>query len=582
MRKLTVADYFIEFLIENGIKDVFGYQGGMIAYIFDSLGKYKDKIKFHHCCNEQGAAIAACAYATATKNFTMCFTTSGPGFTNTITGIANAYYDSIPVIFVSGQVNTKDINHNKNLRQLGFQEMPSTELVKKITKKTYAIDLNTNIKECLDDAVKTVMHNRKGPVYIELPINVCRETVEFDSISRIQTANIEMQENKFEFDFSKLFEDINSSVRPVIIAGAGIKQSNSEDLFKELISVLNVPVVFTMPAIDIIDDANELKISYIGGTGRREGGLILKNADLVLTIGTRLCSKQLGHTLANFAPNAKKVYRVDIDSAEFERKITEKEIDILMNINCFIRSLLDVAKSSKDSVINHTSWISICNEVKSIFKTIDLTYGNKMMEYITELLPNDSNVIFDVGNNLVYGAQSVVIKKGTMIFGSFGLGAMGYSIPASIGAYYGNKKPTYSFSGDGGAQMNIQEINTIAKNKLPVKLFILNNRTLEHIIVFQKNYLDNRIIATNEQNGDYFSCDFYKLAEAYGIRGIKLNDYKEIDNYIKELNDDTPTIFDINFNDTSYLPQVLAGGDFLHTGPKLDEEVVTKVERLFK
>ena len=182
MRKLSVADYFVELLIANGITDVYGYQGGMIAYIFDSLGRYKDKINYHSCGNEQGAAIAACSYAQSSKKFGVAISTSGPGFTNMTTGIANAWFDSIPVIYVSGNVNTKDKKRNNGFRQNGFQEIQAAKMAEPITKKAYEMELGDNFIEKFNDAIKEVMTDRRGPVYIDLPINICREEVECDEI----------------------------------------------------------------------------------------------------------------------------------------------------------------------------------------------------------------------------------------------------------------------------------------------------------------------------------------------------------------------------------------------------------------
>lgn len=185
MRQLSVADYLVEFLFVNGVTDVFGYQGGMIAYIFDSLGKYREQIRYHSCATEQGAALAACGYAQSSGKLGVAISTSGPGFTNLITGIANAWFDSVPVLFVSGNVNTKDKKRNKPFRQLGFQEIQATSVAEMITKKTYEFELDMNYVECLEEIYHTAMTGRKGPVYLDLPINICREQILFDDIQPI-------------------------------------------------------------------------------------------------------------------------------------------------------------------------------------------------------------------------------------------------------------------------------------------------------------------------------------------------------------------------------------------------------------
>ena len=242
MRELSVSDYFIEFLIENKITDVFGYQGGMIAYIFDSIGRYKDRITYHPCGNEQAAAFEACAWSQATGRCGIAISTSGPGFTNLLTGMANAWFDSIPVIFVSGNVNTKDKKRDRPFRQDGFQEIQAVKIAEPIVKKTFELELDMNYASLFDDALRTAISDRKGPVYIDLPINVCRERIVFDSIKPVkETSTTTVSEEQLQF----IINSINKSKRPVIIAGAGIKQNNLKEEFNELISLLDIPVVTT-------------------------------------------------------------------------------------------------------------------------------------------------------------------------------------------------------------------------------------------------------------------------------------------------------------------------------------------------
>ena len=576
MRKLSVADYFVELLIENGIKDVFGYQGGMIAYIFDSLGKYRDKINYYSFGNEQGAAFAACSYAEATKNFAVAISTSGPGFTNMTTGIANAWFDSIPVIYLSGNVNTKDKKRNSGFRQNGFQEIQAIKMAKSITKKTYEIELGDNFISEFDDAIKEVMSDRRGPVYIDLPINICREYVEFDDIKKYE-------KDKYDYiDVNSIIDDLYKSERPVIIAGAGIKQAELKNDFVKLVDNLKVPVVSTLPAVGLLSSDNECRMGYIGGSGRREPGIVLQNADFVLSIGTRLCSKQIGHNMSLFIPKAKKFYRVDIDNTEFERQLRDVECDVNVNLKSFIKS---VNKYLEEKPFNskHKKWLDACIEIKNILKNADITYGNEIVRVVTELLPNNSNILFDVGKNLNYCGQSSIIKDDTDVYMSAGLGSMGYAIPASIGAYIGNKKLTCAFTGDGGAQMNIQELNTIAKNKLPIKIVVFNNKALGNIMMFQEVTFESRYVATSEKENDYFSCDFAKIAEAYGVKGIKLNDINDIIKFKDDLYSDLPVLFEIIYDDCPLLPSIVAGGDYITGGQvKLSVETQSAITNVLK
>lgn len=577
MRKISVADYFVEFIISHNVKHVFGYQGGMIAYIIDSLGKYSDKITYHSCGSEQGAAFAACAYAQSTGNFGVAISTSGPGFTNLLTGIANAYYDSIPVLFISGNVNTKDLKKNLPIRQLGFQETNTIDIVKPLVKKAYQFDLETDYINTLFDAYKTMMNNRKGPVFIDLPINVCRE---FVSINSNQVSNDYKQEKSDAVNslFSELKTNFQVSKKPLIIAGAGIKQSGCVDRFRKILSDFNIPVVTTLPAVDVLPTESELNLGFIGATGNRTAGLILQKSDFVICLGTRLCSKQLGHNLKLFAPNAKKVIRIDIDKNEFIRKVSENEIDFNVSIEDFLNLLEGIKK-----LFSFSDWVEKCSKIKQILSDFDKTLVNDFLEKLTDEFPNNSNLLFDVGKNLTYCCQSSKVKKQTKIYGSFGLGSMGYSLPASIGAYYGNHSPTFCFMGDGGAQMNIQELNTIAKNNLPISIFVFNNHSLGNIRIFQKKFLDSRYVGTMEENNDYFSCNFSKIAEAYGINSFVIDDLSNIEKIRELLNNKKPVLFEINYEDCDLYPDIAAGGNYLNeNNEKIPEGILKQVKNLLE
>ncbi len=576
MREISVADYFVEFLISNGVTDVFGYQGGMIAYIFDSLGKYKDKINYHSCATEQGAALAACSYAQASGKLGVAISTSGPGFTNMVTGIANAWFDSIPVLFVSGNVNTKDKKRAMDLRQLGFQEIQAAAMAKNVTKVSFEAELDTDYIKCFNDLYTVAMSGRKGPVYLDLPINVCRETVTIDKAEPV------VLDAAAAADITAITEALAVCSRPAIIAGAGIAQAGCRDKFRDLINTLGVPVVCTLPAVDVLPTDSKYMMGYIGGTARREAGIALQNADCVISIGTRLCSKQVGHNLSLFAPRAHKFIRIDIDNTELERKLRNDEIQIKEDIRSVLAGLLAHYSNSGNVIGDYKKWSDNCAEMKQLLKDCDMTCGNKLFNEITEVLPENANIILDVGKNMTYGGQSAVIKEDSRMYMSAGLGAMGYAIPAAIGAVYGSSRPTYAFTGDGGAQMNIQELNTIAKNKLPVKMIVFNNQALGNIRIFQELYLDSRFVATGETEGDYFSCDFKAIAEAYGIQAYKIGSAEDMRELKDKLYDDKACLFEIVYNDCPVLPGIVAGGDFLKENSGLDNDVIERIKQLMQ
>lgn len=571
---MTVADYFIDFFIANKVTDVFGYQGGMIAYLFDSMGRRREEIHYHICATEQGAALAACGYAQASGKPGVVLSTSGPGFTNLLTGIANAWYDSIPLICISGQVNTKDKRRQLPVRQLGFQEIQAPEIASSITKATYEIDTDTDIQKCLKDAWITAEEGRKGPVFLELPINICRNEMEIEKalpvISKREISKIQ--------ELPYCLSELRKAEKPVIIAGAGICQSGLREEFRTLVELLKIPVITTLPAIDLLPTDSLYRIGYLGGTARREAGIVLAATDMVLAVGTRLCAKQIGYHLEMFAPRAKLV-RVDIDEKEFERKLKKDEVQILADLDSFIRGFAALIKKEKPAYA-HAKWVEACNAMKKLLEKSDVTFGNQAVQKLTQLLPDGFNLTLDVGNNMIYGAQSSEIKEHTRIFVSGGFGAMGYSLPAALGATIGNNRPTCVISGDGGMQMNIQELNIISKKKLPIKIFVLNNHALGHILLFQKAYLEERYYATDEKMGDYYSCDFVKIAEAYGMQAYKLHDITELIHYESVLTNDAPVLFELEYEDCSLLPNIHGGCDCLTSGPKLEEGLIRQIRTL--
>lgn len=571
---MTVAEYIIDFFIDNQVTDVFGYQGGMIAYLFEAMGKRQDKIQYHECATEQGGALAACGYAQATGKMGIALTTSGPGFTNLITGMANAWFDSIPLICISGQVNTKDKRRNLKVRQLGFQEIQAPKMAEGITKKVFEIDNDTDIAECMQEAWSTAMEGRKGPVFLELPINICRNEVD-------KKENWIYKEQDFcgsREQVKEYLQKLQQSRKPVIIAGAGIHQMGCEDTFRKMVEVLKIPVITTLPALDLLPTDSEYRVGYLGGTARREAGIVLSKTDCVLAIGTRLCAKSIGYDLPKFAPNAK-LFRVDIDEAELERTLKDNEVQIKADLRAAMDDLIMLAGSEYDAE-QKKEWVEHCGKLKKILKNSDVTYGNTFVEKVTGLLPDNYNITLDVGNNMIYGAQSSVIKEHTRMFVSGGFGTMGYALPAAVGTTLGNGHPTCVITGDGGMQMNIQELNIIGRKQLPVKIIVLNNRALGHIKLFQKAYLQEHYFATDEARGDYFSCDFTGIAEAYGIEGHRIGSVEELDNYRDVLTNNKPVLIELIYEDCGLLPNIHGGCDCLTSGPQLDTQIIQAVREL--
>lgn len=362
---MKVSDYIVEFLIEKEITDVFGYPGGMLTHFMDSLYKEKDRIKTHINYHEQASSFSACGYAQVSHKPGVAFATSGPGATNLITGIANAYYDNIPTIFITGQVNTNELKDNLNVRQKGFQETDIVSIVQSITKYSALITNPNDIQKELNKAYLVALSGRPGPVLLDIPMNVFRSEME------IANENKEVLETVSELnsDLNQIINLLKESKRPVIIAGNGIKTSNQITSFREFVSKLGIPVVSSMIGFDVLAHDNPLNYGFIGAYGHRCANFVVAKSDLVLSIGSRLDVRQIGGIKKNFAPNAKLI-RIDIDPGEFTNKIKDDEIQILIGIKNFLNYKHDSGNYLK------SDWLKVCNTIREIFINKDKEKAN--------------------------------------------------------------------------------------------------------------------------------------------------------------------------------------------------------------
>lgn len=558
-RDMKVSDYIVEYLINKGVKDVFGYPGGMVTHLMDSLNKYKGKIDSHLTYHEQAAAFSACGYAQSTGKVGVAYATSGPGATNLITGICNAYFDSIPVLFITGQVNTNESKGDFNVRQRGFQETDIVAMVEGVTKYAVRITDAALMKYELDKAFSIMQEGRKGPVLLDIPMNIFRADIKPDALGGY------IEDNKvLDNNYSVLLDKLYKAKRPVFLIGNGIKLSNSSNLLNDVVSKLQIPTVSSMLAVDALGD-NDLNFGFIGAYGDREANFIVNKSDLVISLGARLDVRQVGAVRSNFAPTAE-IVRVDIDEGELSYKVHDDEIqikadvyDVLSFINNNIKVQLDIDE-----------WIGVCNEIKSKLRGIDEKRPNRLIKALSHYMPEDIEIFTDVGQNQVWVAQSLPVKK-RKVYYSGGHGAMGYSLPAAIGACIANKVPIVSVNGDGGIQMNIQELQTIAREKLPVKIIVLNNYSLGMIRHFQEMYFEDRYVQT-VSSGGYTVPDFKAIANAYGINYFYVESEEDISADL--FASDKATIIEIGLNENTYVfPKLEFGKPNNDQEPLMDREL---------
>lgn len=567
--KVKVSDYIVDFFIEKGVTDVFGYPGGMVTHLMDSFRKKEEVIKAHVNYHEQAAAFCACGYAQICNVPGVAYATSGPGATNLITGICNAYFDSIPTIFITGQVNTFESKKGLRIRQKGFQETDIIAMIKEVTKySSYVADAN-DIRMELEKAWYIANEGRKGPILLDIPMNIFRSIVESDELIGYVAETKEDETVPIE----KIVRLLCDAKRPVLLAGAGAKTGNIPELIEKFSEKYSVPVVTSMLAFDILERANRYNYGFVGAYGDRTANFIVAKCDLLLTIGTRLDVRQIGARKENFAPEAKLI-RVEVDKGELSNTIKEDELQVNCDAETFLKKLLNDESLFQD---NH-DWLNVCDEIKCRLSGKDDRKPNNLIRKISHEIPEDRIITTDVGQNQVWVAQSFDVKKGQRVLFSGGHGAMGYSLPAAIGAYYAGNKKVISINGDGGIQMNIQELQFLVREKLPITIIVLNNQALGMIRHFQEMYFEENYYQTVPQEG-YDTPDFSKLAIAYGLKYAKIEEEDDICKVDWDL--DIPQLVEVMLNEKTYVfPKLEFGKPNQDQEPLIDRKLFSDLMEL--
>lgn len=569
---MKVTDFIVEFIISKGITDIFGYPGGVICHFMDSTTKYK-KIVAHTNYHEQAAAFAACGYAQETGKMGVAYATSGPGATNLVTGIANAFFDSTPVLFLTGQVDTYGLKGELPIRQRGFQETDVVSIVKPITKYAVRVESPVMIKYELEKAYEIATTGNPGPVLLDLPADVQRSEVEPDSMQGYATPSV-LDEN-IDSDSDAILKYINSAKRPCLIVGNGVKQAKSVNLLKEWIHRIEIPTVFSMPAFDTLPYDDEFNFGFLGANGHRYANFIVGKSDLVISIGSRLDLKQVGSNREQFAPNAR-IIRIDIDDNNFSYGVHEDDICVKADIHNLLTKLLE--RTSERTRICY-SWIGVCNLIKKKLQGYDDEDYTLLLGRFCESLPDNVIATADVGQSEVWLAQQMHVKSQQTVHLSGGLGSMGYSLPAAIGAYYGGRKPVFCFNGDGGVQMNIQELQFLSRESIPIHVVIINNNSLGMIRGFQENNFYGNYFQTINGAG-YSVPDFDKLAKAYGLTYCMISNEDDIKK-LENMRIDSPSVIEIKISKETVLkPNFGKNALLLDQSPYIDRNLFEELMSL--
>ena len=519
---MNTCDYIIETLYLNGIDTYFVITGGAIVPFINAIAR-NSKVKYYCFQHEQSAAMAAEGYYRASGKTAGVVVTSGPGVQNLLNGVCGCWYDSIPAFFISGQVNTKEdlTNFKSKPRQTGFQEMPVAKLFEDVTKKSLHIPELSQLEGVLKELLTEIKTPRYGPVLMDLPVNLQMTTIEdvepFEVVPHLQRGTT-------PHDLSSY---IHKSKRPVVIFGHGVKLAGAEKEAMEFIEKTKLPFLVSWGAFDICATDHPLRIGSPGVYGDRVANYAIQNADLVISIGSRLDSRQIGGSGPMFSVHSKRIM-VDIDAEEINKmpeKGVEIDLGIVSDAKNFFKHVIMHSHAAIVQYGNFARWTQKINEWKKKYSEEKSREGDSAVyDYLNgffKSLPDDCIIIPDQGGNLVWTMQSAILKEGQKLFTNFGNSSMGYALPAAIGAAIGSGKKVYCIDGDGGFQMNIQELLTVKKYDLPVDIIILNNNGYGIIKQFQDSYFDSKYVATSKSEVFGGDVDFVKIAEAYGVKTLQ-------------------------------------------------------------
>ena len=539
---MTVAEYISQRIKREKVEYVFGYQGGSVIEIIKSICKASG-LNYIQAFHEQAAGFEADAYSRITGNFGVCVVTNGPGLTNAISAIADAYYDFVPMLVLSGQVKTTDKNNNPKIRQNAFQEVDSVALCSPITKYAKTIPDASVLPEELEKAIRIAKTPPFGPVLIDIPIDLQKAIVPEASFP---DNSLDAPVTDYSSDIAALTDLLNASSRPVIIAGGGIRQGDAYEELCEFASLTGVPVARTLAGLDLITDTD---LGFCGLYGTPAANKAINQADLLVVLGSRLAKRQVGIP-EKYAPRAK-VFHADINSAELGH-VRKEDYSVCTLIKPFLSAANRYFKE-KNVKYDFSEWKrTISGYVDMHSADVEMNSSSPVKPYsilrrLSSVLPDTATITLDVGQNQMWCAQGLKCKKGQRVISSGGLGCMGFSLPAGIGAFYATGKPIYSFMGDGGSQMNIQELQYISSTQIPVKIFIFNNRGLGMIQEVQMKFSDKEYFGSVI---GYSTPPYQGLAETYGIQYIKLcsNDDIEGKDFLTLLENNKPAIIEMNLD----------------------------------
>lgn len=535
---MKLSDYVARFLAQQGIRHVFAITGGASAHLIDSVGRAKG-IDYICPAHEQAGAMAADGYARVTGGMGAAIATSGPGATNMLTGTCCSYYDSVPVLYITGQVSTFRLKKDLGVRQLGFQESDIVDIFRPVTKYAVLVEDKNRIRYELEKAVFTARSGRPGPVLIDIPDNVQREEIDPEKLDSFSCP----QETKGDLSFQirEAARLLEKAQRPVLILGWGVELAGAEKEAREFAAQLKIPVALTWAMRHLLAQKHPFLTGPFGTHGSRYGNFAVQNADFVLSVGARLDTRQAGSPAVTFARGAKKIV-VDIDPhelAKFKRLSSHMDLLICADAKDFLKAALSA--DFKTNAAEVLAWNELVRQWKKEYPICPEEFHREkranpyvFVQELSRESPQNAVFFVDSGCSVAWMSQAFEFKAKQKLYSAFNNTPMGYALPASIGGCFASKKPMACVTGDGGLQMNIQELATVIRHKLPIKIFLFNNRGYSMIRQTQDQWLSGRHEASSVEKGLAFP-DFIKVAKAYGFKTVLIRKNSEMRKSIRKV-----------------------------------------------
>lgn len=565
--KQRLADYVADFLVNHGVTDCFSVVGGGAMHLNDALG-HKEGLHVTYNHHEQACAIAAEAYARLDNKIAAVCVTTGPGGTNALTGVLGGWLDSIPMFIISGQVRydttaryAMQFTDGMPLRAMGDQEYDIVKSVEPMTKYAVMIEDPKQIRYALEKGWHLATTGRPGPVWIDIPVNYQGGYIETDDLEGYDPAEDDgkLPPSVDDEVIKVILEKIRKAKRPVFHAGYGIRLSGGYDVFRSAAEKLNIPIVTYWNAVDLIEDENPLYCGRAGNMGDRPGNWAIQNADLILAVGTRISIRQVGYNWKTWAREAE-VIMVDIDQAELKKPTLHVEMPVWADAKDFLQKLDKAAKASAP-VYRGEEWLETCRRWKQEYPAVvprqweengETANVYAFVRYLSSRLPENSLTAVSNGACCVVGNQAYVIKKGSRMANNSAVASMGYGLPAAIGTCIGGGcRNTVCLEGDGSIMMNLQELQTVLTNQLPIKIFLINNNGYHSIRITQSNlFREHCKIGIGPESNDLSFPEFKKVAEAFGFPYYSAHSNAEMKKAVDEVLKQEGPVFCEIFTDT--------------------------------